>query len=343
MPFKLLIDDREKKVIPYFLESYDFVELEVKRLHIGDYAITKDNEILIIIERKSWEDLSASIKDNRIENVEKLLSTREKTNCKILYLIEGKARYSASKKIARIPYKSLLAHLDHLMIRDNIHIIYSNNEEDSATRLIELCKNYISINPNKAKSVKSIGGGSHDPVQEPTQAIGGESCDPVQEPTQAIGRESHDQNMADILTTVVPKSDLQIIYNIWCQIPNITTKTATIFIEAGYHISDLLLGNISKMEISLLKYPNGTIIGKRANKILQVVKDNDINFKHYCNLMAEIPLITKKTAEVILQNNKLVDILNKKLSINELANIKKTEKAKIGNKAAGNIYKFLIK
>ena len=49
--------------------------------------------------------------------------------------------------------------------------------------------------------------------------------------------------------------------------PNITEKTACLFINKGYHISDLILGNISKDSIYSMTYPNGYIIGKRSEKI----------------------------------------------------------------------------
>lgn len=318
MSLKLLVDDRERAVIPFFKEEYIDVELEVKRLHISDYAIMQGDKVLVAIERKSWRDLSSSIKDGRIENVNKLMSLRESTGCKVIYLIEGRCRNKPSKRFARIPYKSLLAHLDHLMLRDNIYVIYSNDEEDTAVRLIELCTNYLSLN-------LPVVGGSIEESQESQES-----------------RETKKE--LDILTTVVPKTDISIIYNLWSAIPNITTKTATLFIDAGYHISDLFLGKITKDEISVMKYSNGTIVGKRAEKIIKIKdNDNNDNYKHYCNIIAEIPGITKKTAARILIKATFNELLSSTLSIDELANLKKTEKSKIGQAAATKIYKFLIK
>lgn len=312
MVLKLVVDDRESKVIPFFKDEYTDIEIEVKRLQIGDYAIMQDDHILFIIERKSWNDLSASIKDGRTKNIDKLISLREQTGCKIFYLIEGKARNSPTKRFARIPYKSLQAHLDHLIIRDNIFIIHSLSEEDTVTRLIEFCTNYLSLNIPVNTSINND-----------TITTGGDSG-------------------INILTTVIKKTDLQIIYNLWSQIPNITSKTASLFIEK-YHISDLFLGNISKEEISTLKYPNGTIIGKRASKII-AVKDNDNiqNYKHYCNILAELPMITKKTAAKILLEVTFNDLLRGELSEETIANIQKTPKVKVGKAAAANIYKFLV-
>lgn len=313
MVLKLLIDDRERSVIPFFKNEYMDIEIEVKRIQIGDYVIMQGDHILFSVERKSWVDLSASIKDGRTKNVDKLISLREQTGCKILYLIEGKARNAPTKRFARIPYKSLQSHLDHLIMRNNIFIIYSNNAEDSVARLIEFCTNYLSLN---------IKGGDKE----------------IADQNELVTK----VNEMSLLTTTVKKTDLQIIYNLWSQIPNITTKTASLFIDK-YHISDLFLGNISKEEISTMRYPNGTIIGKRAAKILAVCdNDNHENYKHYCNILAELPMITKKTASKILLQVTFNDLLRGELSEVELENIEKMPGVRVGKTAAANIYKYLV-
>lgn len=313
MVLTLLLDDRERAIIPFFKNEYQDIEIEVKRIQIGDYIIMQDDHILFAVERKSWVDLSASIKDGRTKNVDKLISLREQTGCKILYLIEGKARNAPIKRFARIPYKSLQSHLDHLIMRNNIFMIYSSNTEDSATRLIEFCTNYLSLPIPKTLETK---GGDNEIVTK--------------------------VNEMSLLTTTVKKTDLQIVYNLWSQIPNITTKTASLFIDK-YHISDLFLGNISKEEISTMRYPNGTIIGKRAAKIL-AVRDNDNheNYKHYCNILAELPMITKKTAAKILLQVTFNDLLRCELSEAELENIEKMPNVRVGKAAAANIYKYLV-
>lgn len=314
MVLKLIIDDRERAIIPFFKNEYENIEIEVKRIQIGDYVIMQGDKILFCIERKSLTDLSASIKDGRTKNVDKLIALREQTGCKVLYLIESqKIRYKSSKRFARIPFKNLQSKIDHLIMRDNIFIIHSTNEEDTVARLIEFCTNYLSLN-----------------------IIGGD---------KEIFTNKDEEDVIDeinLLTVTTKKTDLQIIYNLWSQIPNITTKTASLFIDK-YHISDLFLGNISKEEISTMRYPNGTIIGKRATKILAVI-DNDKyeNYKHYCNILAELPMITKKTAAKILLQVTFNDLLSGFLSETEIENIQKTPNVRVGKTAAANIYKYLV-
>ena len=142
---ELIIDDREKHVIEFIDSASQKYKIKctIKRLEIGDFAICYKNHILLIIERKTWKDLSASLRDGRKNNVEKLITLRNKTKCQIAYLIEGKIAYKPDYKIARIPYKNLRAHLDHLAFRDTIHMIQTGSVSDTASRLCELCQNFL--------------------------------------------------------------------------------------------------------------------------------------------------------------------------------------------------------
>lgn len=320
---KLTIDDRESKVIPFFKEEYPDIELEVKRIQVGDYVISFNDIILFVIERKTWSDLASSIKDGRKENVNKLINLREKTNCKIVYLMEGKSRFAAAKKIGRIPYKNLQAHLDHLIMRDNIFVIHSSSLEDTVDRLIEFMKNYLSLN-------------IVHPLNATLSAEGGSA-------------ESSKETHMNILTTTIPKTDLEIMYKIWNCISNVTDKTATLFIEKEIHISDILLNKIPKTDISTMKYPNGSIIGKRADKIIKT--SNDV-FTHK-KMLACCPMVTKETAALILETISFEDLLENKIPIENIANINKNSKSKtletqslktskIGKKASENIFKYFV-
>ncbi|MGL5934502.1 MAG: ERCC4 domain-containing protein [Cetobacterium sp.] len=332
MTLRLLIDDRERSTIQHFDSEYLNVEIEVRRLQIGDYTIAYGNHILATIERKTWTDLAASIKDRRIENIEKLIDLRNTTGCRIIYLIEGKARHKDTRKFARVSYKNLLAHLDQIMIEENICMIYSDNEADSAKRLIDLCNTCYKLDLQK------ICLGLGDKMDIDVEVI--DLCD---EPSSSTENVNHGGEGLTMLSTVVPKTDSQVIYDIWCCVPEITTATASIFIDAGYHISDLILGKLSKAEISTMRYPNGTIIGKRADKIIKICNLTSIaNHKYYCNILSSIPRITKKTAAIILTKANIEEIFNGEISEDELALINKTEKSKIGKAAASSIYKFLV-
>ena len=87
---ELIIDNRET-IKNYFIEkknqnNYEWVTFQ--NLDLGDYLFKYNNQPILIIERKTIEDLASSIKDGRYrEQKTRLLNTYNKKN--ILYLIEG--------------------------------------------------------------------------------------------------------------------------------------------------------------------------------------------------------------------------------------------------------------
>jgi ERCC4-type nuclease len=338
MSIKLIVDDRERFVIQYFKESYSNLEIEVKRIQIGDYVITKDDKIIFVIERKTWMDLSSSIKDGRKKNVDKLINLRNETGCKIIYLMEGKSRFLSNKKIARIPFKNLQAHLDHLIIRDNIFIIHSSSLEDTALRLVEFITNYLSIPSALEDNEPNI-----ENLEIETNIENPEIETNIENP-EIETNDIQGGNHLNMLTDIVHKTDLTINYEIWNCVQNITDKTAKLFIDKNYHISDLILKKISKDEIQTMKYSNGTVIGKRAAKIIKVQNINDSeNIKKYSKMLACIKGLTIKTAEVILKEHKFDKILNGEITLDKIANIKKSENKIIGKKIAEQIIKFFVK
>ena len=86
---KLRIDNREHKLIDLYNDtSYNFIEIST--LDIGDIHICDDsNNILVIFERKTIQDLLSSIKDGRYSEQSLRLSENNIHNHNIYYLIEG--------------------------------------------------------------------------------------------------------------------------------------------------------------------------------------------------------------------------------------------------------------
>ena len=150
-------------------------------------------------------------------------------------------------------------------------------------------------------------------------------------------------------------SDISVIYKIWSCIPGITEKTACLFINNNFHISDLILGNITKDVIYSLKYDNGYIIGKRSEKIWKSSQLTEIinpdqknskifkNNKYFINMLSQINGITKTTAQIILNSIQFKDLLNNCIIDDFLQNIKLSEKRKLGKKKSDLIIKFFIK
>jgi len=70
---EIIVDDRERAIVQYMQQYSDelHINFKVKRLEVGDYAIVYKNHIICTIERKTWIDLAAIMRDGRKENVNK--------------------------------------------------------------------------------------------------------------------------------------------------------------------------------------------------------------------------------------------------------------------------------
>jgi ERCC4-type nuclease len=129
----LIADSRERKVTA-FLEPDTFVE---KQLTIGDYSIVdSDGSIYAVFERKSLSDFSASLKDGRYANKNKMLELRKKSpKIKLLYIVEGEIPTDPEDKIDGIKWLQMEAALDKMLMVQDICTIYTRSAEDTAGRL----------------------------------------------------------------------------------------------------------------------------------------------------------------------------------------------------------------
>ena len=91
---EIIIDYREKKLIKLMksqLELYEYknIEIKIENLPLGDIIVKKNNEELLIIERKTLNDLASSIRDGRYKEQSFRLNNTNLHNHNIIYLIEG--------------------------------------------------------------------------------------------------------------------------------------------------------------------------------------------------------------------------------------------------------------
>jgi len=92
---QIVIDKREQKIIDYIVNSgvkdslQEYIQIQYDVLTIGDILIKYNDEIQIIIERKTIGDLVASIKDGRYAEQSLRLQNQATHNHNIVYLIEG--------------------------------------------------------------------------------------------------------------------------------------------------------------------------------------------------------------------------------------------------------------
>ena len=89
--------------------NFNNIKLELLSLHIGDIIICADDgEELVLIERKTLNDLASSIKDGRYKEQGYRLDGMPQHNHYIYYLVEGSLQsYNPGK--ARLERKALLS------------------------------------------------------------------------------------------------------------------------------------------------------------------------------------------------------------------------------------------
>ena len=142
---KIYIDIRENKLKDYFLNNDDIKnDVIIKQLDLGDIIFVKkplinlDNifapeNIILIIERKTIDDLRASIKDGRHREQKSRLISNYPLE-KIYYLIEGnildyQIKYGHVNLDKTL--KSLYGSMINTLVRDNLKIIKTVDIEES--------------------------------------------------------------------------------------------------------------------------------------------------------------------------------------------------------------------
>jgi ERCC4-type nuclease len=148
MSYSLLIDYRESYLKEYF-ESYDFskdknlnkVNLIVKNLDLGDIIIKKKDEIILIIERKTLQDLYSSINDGRYKEQKVRLKSNFDDN-QIVYIIED-----SNTKFINNKFKNVQSIIDGAILnsvfRDNIKVLRTKSVDETIIYIKTLLKKII--------------------------------------------------------------------------------------------------------------------------------------------------------------------------------------------------------
>jgi len=151
---EIVVDTREKQslVIPNLIEKNANIKFE--KLEIGDYIVGE-----IAIERKTFSDFISSTLNKRIQ--QQLLNLKKYP--KYLLIIEGRSDYINEIQQAECQEKKIKIHPNAIrgmflsIIFDfNVPIIFTQDEEETATFLILLAKKQektktnISLRPNKS-------------------------------------------------------------------------------------------------------------------------------------------------------------------------------------------------
>jgi ERCC4-type nuclease len=169
MNIELIIDNREnikelfselitKESLNCSKVSYD-ISIKYENLDLGDYVIKINTNPVLVIERKTVNDLAQSIRDGRHrEQKKRLLSTYEKSQ--ILFLIEGNIfANNQSYNQNKIDTYTIISSIFNTMYRDGLHVIFSYRDETTVELIKNILKKIIK-NGGTLIDVES-GGGTH--------------------------------------------------------------------------------------------------------------------------------------------------------------------------------------
>jgi crossover junction endonuclease MUS81 len=126
MDYIIKFDNREKELIKILEERGYNITLE--NLELGDiqFLDLSTKEVIILIERKTLADLSASIKDGRYKEQKDRMKHSIKKCVRKIVLIEGTDYENFS-----LPLKTIDSVIINTMIRDNIHIHLTKSKNET--------------------------------------------------------------------------------------------------------------------------------------------------------------------------------------------------------------------
>jgi ERCC4-type nuclease len=268
--FFVKIDARERELIPLIREKLgettttDQITISVESLPLGDIIFCKDEQELLIIERKSVADLAASIKDGRYQEQSYRLDGTDLHNHNIVYLIEGNMARATFDKSA------LYSAMFSLQYYKGFSVWRTFSIDETATILCNSIKYLVKSSATRtgyyAGSSASSGGGV---ASAGAFAVGGGSEEP---------KTSSDKDYVSVVKTI--KKDNVTPNNIGeimlCQIPGVSAGTA-LAIMAHFKcmvnlIADLQEHGASCLEKVELKNAKG--VSRKLNKtcVANIVK-----------------------------------------------------------------------
>lgn len=297
---QLICDDRESRVITALRSVYGGLgdALLVLRITSGDFVISCEGVCVAIIERKTWADLAASFADGRVKNISKLRDRRTETNCKIIYLIEGVANPSPDTMFGSIPAKNCIAHLDHLMFRDNVHIMYSADVNGSAELLTRLVNTYQRLHIKQLRrrnreareaNIKPCVLGSAEPA-----ALA--ATQPADASAQSTMNAATTRTMLTRSRTVLPTSLTYLM-----AIAGVGLQTAKILHAHGVTLYDVVNWPIKRelmLQLGLPKLKRAVLTMDKFHARLTGV--TMLKLKEAVNIVSTVPGVSKQTAKLVI-------------------------------------------
>jgi len=320
----------EKSISKHFLEKNEALES-------SEY----NYEIKACIERKTYTDFAASFRDGRYKSeLKNMLELRKKTNCQLFFIIEGTAFPSMNRSFSRIPYVCILGAINKLMLRDNIFIIQTENEQHTARKLNELLTSYKLIIEENA-DVEA------DAATETVINVDAD-INVVTDADAVINVETNAETKIGgimmnniLLTKRIQKTDEDILLKSWSSLKGISLVLGKLLMNK-FTIKDLALGIITIEDIKTFKTAFGKTINKTAIESLLSIRNG--NIKNCAKMLSAIVGITVDFAIKLFKIKSLKEICQYYQNATDCKFLSEIliDGKKVGPKKAHNIYTFLM-
>lgn len=140
MDIKLIVDNREAALIAKLTPTTKF---STENLDIGDVVFKQGEEIVYIIERKTINDLKASICDGRAREQKARLLGCGIPPDRICYVIEGNLNKPFDFRVSGMPVSTLLGSIINTQLRDGIKVYKTASVDETALYVQKLFEKLV--------------------------------------------------------------------------------------------------------------------------------------------------------------------------------------------------------
>lgn len=231
----MIIDFREKDIIKHCIEMNKNINIEIKteNLLLGDILIDK-----LLIERKTINDLAASIVDGRYREQSFRLMKALDEGYKVFYFIEGNMDLYTGAIT-----KNTLVSTVYSLTHKGFQVLLTKNSKETAFFLLQFAEKMKKDTEKMKKDTEKMKKDNEKmkkdneiktfttEIIEPTKInTNSEEIKVTYENTQGIIQTKKNKN--------ITKDNISVF--MLCQIPGISTTTAGVLLEKYRHISSLI-------------------------------------------------------------------------------------------------------
>ena len=256
---KIAIDYRETKLVELcksYIEKMNFknneIELVTENLALGDIIISNDDKEIIIIERKSLNDLASSIKDGRYKEQSFRLNNYNIHNHNIIYLIEGDWNdYNRGKFNKSINQHTLTSSIISINYYKGFSIYRTQTISETASYIVYFADKLMRENTKKI--------GYYSNVIDDASTILNDNVDrnlnkPIDSYSHAIKKVKKDNITIDNIGEIILS-----------QIPNVSSQSAVSIMNKFKTIKNLI-SQLEKDDTCLDNIFTGTDKPRKLNK-----------------------------------------------------------------------------